>query len=316
MQEPPSPIDENQRLRALVKLRMLDTIPEERFDRITRVACRAFGVPIALVSLVDRNRQWFKSRQGLEAGETGRNISFCGHAILQDGPLIVPDTMADTRFADNPLVLGPPNIRFYAGQPVHGPDGSRVGTLCLIDRQARKFSDDDRGLLADLAAMIDREFSLVDLTSVDELTNLSNRRGFTAAANHVLAFCLRNFQPAAVVGIALDNFESVNLNHGREAADDVLRLLSGMLDTHFRASDVVARLGGDEFAVLCSGTTSDQLSASLERLRFEFAASTLVQKYPGLACGTRVADFIPGSGNSIDDLLRAVDARRDVARSA
>ncbi|HMD73269.1 MAG TPA: sensor domain-containing diguanylate cyclase [Steroidobacteraceae bacterium] len=315
MQEPPVPFDENQRLRSLATLCMLDTIPEERFDRITRLACRAFNVPIALVSLVDRDRLWFKSRRGLEVGETGRSISFCGHAILQEGPFVVPDAMADARFADNPIVLGPLNIRFYAGQPVHGYDGSRVGTICLFDRQPRKFSEEDRGLLADLALIIDREFSLVDRTSIDELTSLSNRRGFTTVANHVLAFCLRNFQPATVIGIHLDNFRSVNDDHGHEAGDDVLRLFSGMLCTHFRTSDVVARLGGDEFAVLCSGTTSDQLSASLERLRVEFAASTLVEKYPGLSWKERLVDFIPGSGDTIDDLLRTFDARMDGAKS-
>src|ERR1700690_1656357 len=270
MQAAPVPIDENQRVRSLATLSMLDTDPEERFDRITRLACRAFNVPIALISLVDRDRQWFKSRRGLDARETGRSISFSSDPILQEGPLIVADATADARFADNPLVAGPPSIRFYAGQPVHGLTGSRVGTLCLIDRQPRKFSEEDRGLLADLAAMVDREFSLVDRTAVDELTSLANRRAFATVANHVLAFCLRNFQPAPVVGIDLDDFKSVNDGHGREAGDDVLRFFAAMLDSHFRTSDVVARLRGDEFAVLCSGTTSDQLSASLDRLRVEF----------------------------------------------
>ncbi len=316
MQEPPVPIDENQRLRSLAMLCVLDTIPEERFDRITRLACRAFNAPIALVTLVDRDRQWFKSRQGLDASETGRNISFCAHAILQEAPLIVADATVDPRFADNPLVAGAPNIRFYAGQPVHGPDGSRVGALCLIDRQPRKFSAEDRGILADLAVLVDREFSLVDRSIIDELTNLSNRRGFITVASHVLAFCLRNFQPATVVGIDFDNFTAFNDNHGHEAGEDVLRLFSGMLNSHFRTSDVVARLGGDDFAVLCSGTISDQLSASLERLRVEFAASTLAQKYPGLSWSARLVDFIPGSGNTIDDLLHTIDARKLGANSA
>lgn len=316
MQEPPVPIDENQRLRSLATLCMLDTIPEERFDRITRLACRAFNVPIALVSLIDRDRQWSKSRQGVAVFETGRNVSICGHTILQEGPLIVPDAIADQRFADNPLVAGPPKIRFYAGQPVHGPDGSRVGTLCIIDRQPRRFSEEDRRTLADLAAIVDREFSLVDRTIIDELTNLANRRGFTTVANHVLAFCLRNFQPATVVCIDLDNFIAVNDDHGHEAGDDVLRQFSAMLNTHFRTSDVVARFGGNEFAVLCSGTTSDQLSASLERLRVDFAASTISQEYPGLSWSARLVDFIPGSGDTIDDLLRKFVARKDGAKPA
>jgi PAS domain S-box-containing protein len=160
VQAPPAPLDEIRRLRALRTLRLLDTLPEERFDRITRLACRVFNVPMALVSLVDRDRQWFKSKQGLDACETSRDISFCGHTIAEEGPLVVLDALLDPRFADNPLVTGAPNIRFYAGQPVHGIDGSRIGTLCLIDRQPRMLTREDFQLLADLAALIDRELSI------------------------------------------------------------------------------------------------------------------------------------------------------------
>jgi len=160
VEAPPALLDETRRLRSLKALRILDTIPEERFDRITRLACRTFNVPIALVSLVDHDRQWFKSKQGLDASESSRDISFCGHTIAQEGPLVVLDALLDSRFADNPFVTGPPNIRFYAGQPVHAADGSRIGTLCLIDRQPRTLTRDEFELLADLAAMIDREFSI------------------------------------------------------------------------------------------------------------------------------------------------------------
>jgi PAS domain S-box-containing protein len=159
VQTPPTPIDEAQRLQSLRALSILDTLPEERFDKITRLACRTFDVPIALVSLVDGARQWFKSKQGTDANETGREISFCAHAIAEEGPLVVSDTHLDSRFADNPLVTGAPNIRFYAGQPVHGLDGSRVGTICLIDQRPRRLTHADLTLLADFAAMIDREFA-------------------------------------------------------------------------------------------------------------------------------------------------------------
>ena len=143
MQKPDAPSDETQRLRALRSLQILDTLEEERFDRITRLARRMFDVPIALVSLVDEDRQWFKSRQGLDACESGRDVSFCGHAILHERALVVPDSLEDARFMDNPLVAGPPHIRFYAGHPVHAPDGSRVGTLCIIDHVPRDLSAED-----------------------------------------------------------------------------------------------------------------------------------------------------------------------------
>jgi GAF domain-containing protein len=115
MLTPPTPSDETRRLQTLRSLKLLDTLPEERFDRVTRLAKQVFSTPIALVSLVDADRQWFKSRQGLDATETPRDISFCGHAILDDDITIVMDARKDQRFCDNPLVCGDPDIRFYAG---------------------------------------------------------------------------------------------------------------------------------------------------------------------------------------------------------
>jgi diguanylate cyclase (GGDEF)-like protein len=316
MQAPPIPIDEAQRIRSLMALAILGTMPEDRFDRITRLACRAFGVPIALVSLIDRDRQWFKSRQGLDVCETSRQISFCAHAILHEGPLVIADALLDPRFADNPLVEGGPKIRFYAGQPVHAVDGFRVGTLCLMDRQPRKLLDDDLILLTDLAAMIDREFSLVARAFTDELTNLANRRGFTEIAVQVLALCRRTNQPGVAIEIDLDHFKSINDNHGHAAGDEALRLFSKLLFDNFRTSDVVSRFGGDEFTILCSGTTADQVAVPLERLRAEFEASTLAQKYPGLSWSAGIADFDPASDDTIEDLLRTADARMYHAKVA
>ena len=131
MKSPPLPPDESARIEALRALDVLDTQTEERFDRITRIAKNLFGVSIALVGLVDEHRQWFKSRQGLEASETPRDISFCGHAILGEEIFVVPDASLDPRFSDNPLVTGEPKIRFYAGYPLALPSGCKVGTLCI-----------------------------------------------------------------------------------------------------------------------------------------------------------------------------------------
>ena len=157
MQPPEKPGNEEERVDALCGLEVLDTPAEERFDRLTRVARRHFGVAIALVSLVDAERQWFKSRQGVDAEETPREISFCGHAILGDAIFHVPDAQADPRFVDNPLVTDSPHIRFYAGAPVHAPSGERVGTFCIIDDQPRELSEADRGVLRDLADAAESE---------------------------------------------------------------------------------------------------------------------------------------------------------------
>lgn len=157
MKTPPFPEDEPERLEALRGLDILDTPPEPRFDRVTRLAQQLFQVPIALVSLVDADRQWFKSQQGLGATETPRDISFCGHAILGDAIFVVPNTLEDDRFADNPLVCGVPDIRFYAGAPLHSSSGHRVGTLCIIDRQPRSFSEEGLKGLRDLADCVEAE---------------------------------------------------------------------------------------------------------------------------------------------------------------
>jgi GAF domain-containing protein len=157
MQEPYFPDDEVRRLASLRSLLVLDSAPEERFDALTAYAAVTFDVPIALVSLVDADRQWFKSRCGLGAAETGRDVSFCGHAILQPTVMVVEDALTDSRFADNPLVLGEPHIRFYAGAPLVLADGTRPGTFCLIDRKRRRLDAWAVRHLADLARVASME---------------------------------------------------------------------------------------------------------------------------------------------------------------
>ena len=160
MIEPALPRNEAARLEALRGLNILDTPPEERFDRITRIAAELFDVPIALVSLVDAERQWFKSRYGLDAFETSRATSFCGHAILQDSVFHVADAAQDPRFHDNPLVTGPPHIRFYAGAPLYA-GGEAIGTLCLIDFKPREFDATDRSQLEGLARWVEQTLAHV-----------------------------------------------------------------------------------------------------------------------------------------------------------
>ena len=155
----PRPADEAARLASLRGLSLLDTSAEERFDRITRLAQTLFDVPIALISLVDENRQWFKSRQGLEADHTSRDVSFCAYAILGSDVFEVPDAMRDDRFRGNALVDGPPDIRFYAGAPLSAPDGRKVGTLCLIDRRPRELTEAQKQILRDLAALVEKEIA-------------------------------------------------------------------------------------------------------------------------------------------------------------
>jgi len=153
------PSDEERRIAALRGTGVLDTAPEERFDRITRLAAALFNVPIALVSLVDEDRQWFKSCYGLDAKETPRDAAFCAHVVYDREPIIVPDAFQDARFADNPLVVNDPRIRFYAGCPLILDDGSCVGSLCIIDTRPRSVEETDLERLRDLAALTVRELN-------------------------------------------------------------------------------------------------------------------------------------------------------------
>ena len=152
-------LNEQARLASLCKLDILDTPTEERFDRYTALAAAAFSVPIALISLVDAERQWFKSRHGLDAREIPRALAFCNHAIASEDAFVVSDALRDPAFAGNPLVTGAPHVRFYAGHPIRSDDGHAVGTLCIIDSAPRQFDTAARTMLASLAAMVEAELN-------------------------------------------------------------------------------------------------------------------------------------------------------------
>ena len=162
MLAPALPPDEAERIATLKDLLILDTDAEEKFDSLTRYASSQFNVPIALISLVDSDRQWFKSRCGLEVAETGRDISFCGHAILRDDLFVINDTRLDARFANNPLVTGDPYIRFYAGCPLKMANGRNVGTFCLIDRRPRRLDAWESQHLRDLSWVTSLEMQGLD----------------------------------------------------------------------------------------------------------------------------------------------------------
>jgi phosphoribosyl 1,2-cyclic phosphodiesterase len=163
------PANEEKRLATVEKLGLLDTAAEERFDRHTRIAAAALDAPIALVTLVDRDRQWFKSHQGFDFSETPRDIGFCSHAILEDKPFVVTDALKDDRFAENPAVIGDPHVRFYAGIPLHVADGTCVGAFCVVDHKPRTLSPSQLKMLQDIARMVEQELERKPANPVEKI---------------------------------------------------------------------------------------------------------------------------------------------------
>jgi len=156
----PIPTNEKKRLNVLWQYEVLDTVPEEVFDDLTELAARICEAPIALITLVDEKRQWFKSKVGISINETSRDVSFCGHAILQSDLFIVPDATRDERFSHNPLVTTEPRIRFYAGAPLVTPDGHALGSLCVIDKVPRQLNNDQKQALRVLARHVMTQLEL------------------------------------------------------------------------------------------------------------------------------------------------------------
>lgn len=308
MQAPAKPNDEEERLETLRSLNILDTVPEERYDRLTRLAKRLFDVPIALVSIVDADRQWFKSSMGLDVKETPREISFCGHAILGDEILEVPDATKDERFYDNPAVTNNPNVRFYAGCPLVMANGSKIGTLCLVDDEPRVLKEEDRTLLRDLAHMVEAEIAAVQLATMDELTQLSNRRGFEAIAQHAIHLCKRLEKPATLLFFDLNNFKQINDKYGHASGDVALQTFSSTLMHAFRNSDVIARLGGDEFVVLLTNTKPEIATKVLNRLSDMIADHNLLDNNEyEISYSVGVIEYDSKKHETIGDLIIDAD---------
>lgn len=306
---PPTPSNESARLDTLRALHILDTSPEERFDRLTRLAKRLFGVPIALVSLVDANRQWFKSCVGMSASETSRDVSFCAHAILSDDILMVPDTLADERFHDNPFVTNDPNIRFYAGCPLTVPNGSKLGTLCLIDVKPRDLDEEERELLRDLGRMAEQELAAVQMATLDDLTLLSNRRGFEALAQHALNVCKRLDKPASLLFFDLNDFKQINDSYGHAEGDRALSTFAEVLRTALRESDVIGRLGGDEFVALLTNSNSAETEEVTSRLTSLLnARNAEAQRGYQIRYSVGQVQYEPARHASVAELLAAADA--------
>ncbi|MGE0714602.1 MAG: diguanylate cyclase [Alphaproteobacteria bacterium] len=299
---------ENSRVAALHEYDVLDTPPEASFDRITRLAQIAVQTPIVLVSLIDRDRQWFKSRIGLDATETARDTSFCTHAIVEQVPLIVEDAREHPRFKDNPNVLGEPYVRFYAGVPLRTPAGYNIGTLCAVDYQPRELSSLQLAVLQDLARLVVDELELRRLATTDSLTGAATRRFFAAEVAREVERARRHGRPLSCLAIDVDHFKKVNDRYGHAAGDRVLQACVTLCRARLRAVDLLGRMGGEEFAVALPETPPAAALVVAERLRAAIQDTPVDN--PGepirVTASIGVATLAPGE-TSFDQVLARAD---------
>ncbi len=272
----PIPSFDGERLEALSRYSILDTDVEEVFDRITIMAKSLFNVPIAVISLVDKERQWFKSIQGLDARETPRDQAFCSYAILQPDVLVVEDATQDPRFADNPLVLSDPMIRFYAGAQLVTHDGHRLGTLCIIDKSPRQFLDTDARMLKDLATMAMNEIELriasandykrKQFVTRDKLTDAYNSRTFRKLFAAECARAQGRRTPLSLAIFHIDHLQSLGDLKATPAVECVVKSFRETCNGVSRPGDILARVSADGFTLLMPNTKSESAEIVVRRI--------------------------------------------------
>lgn len=308
--------NENERLDALYRMELLGTPAEETFDRIIRLAKSVLEMPIVLVSLIDENRQWFKSNQGMGAGESPRNLAFCDHTIRNREPMVVENTLLDERFADNPFVTGEPGIRFYAGVPLRTRDDHAIGTLCAIDLKPRTISGKQLIVLEDLAWLVVDELELRLIATTDSLTGAMTRRALLEAARRDMALARRKSFDLSCAILDIDHFKSVNDALGHAAGDLVLREIVKMCQRSLRTSDYIGRIGGEEFAIILQDTDEITASVAVERIRsgIENLAIDFAGKTVPITASFGVAGLTPAIG-SFGELLQTADTALYVAKA-
>jgi diguanylate cyclase (GGDEF)-like protein len=293
----PIPENDDARISSLRDMTLLSTPREADLDRLTRIASKLFGTEIALITLVDKDRQWFKSRIGLDIAETPREISFCDHAIQSDETFIVRDALTDSRFHDNPLVTDGPKVRFYAGEPLRNGAGFLIGTLCVMANKPRKFSKEDEKSLQDLGRTVElaldnrrlraTQFALLNSLveadrekRVDPLTGIWNRRGLDELFDRELARVTRENMPLAVGMADIDYFKQVNDTFGHQIGDEVIKVTATLLLNNLRKTDVVGRYGGEEFLQIIPGMPLEVLPKFADKMLTKFREQAQL-KIPG-----------------------------------
>lgn len=312
----PVPADEEARLRELERLGVLGSSSDIHLDRLVELATLIFSVPMAAISLVMADRQWFLTQRGLDVQETSRDVAFCAHAIMAEGVMVVPNALEDERFCSNPLVTDPPQIRFYAGAPLRSAVGHNLGTLCVIDSRPLKPTPVQVRQLQLLSELVMRELELRRQRYLCPVTGLPIRQRFLSVAEREFQLARENDQHLSLLLFDIDNFRAINNRWGHHAGDDLLADLCKMSQQFLREKDFAGRLGDGEFALLLVDTPPEKAHMVAETLRH--AVTTM----PGVHSHSDLHLHISGGLTSLGsedkgfgDLLRRAEQALHLAKS-
>ena len=329
----PIPIDEPLRQHTLDEMNLVDTPAEHYLDTLVRLTQDLAHVDTVLISLIDQDRQWFKARVGLDASETPRNVSFCGYAILGEDTLLVPDAKLDPRFVDNPLVLNPPYIRFYAGHPLRAGNGKTIGTLCMFDPRPRTLSEAQQANFRDLATLAEGYLQLRSLTQsnqnlrlemdreqrkalLDPLTQLWNRGGLTAFQDRERRLAEQGNLRLGAIYADLDHFKLINDKYGHASGDQVLCECARRLRAALRPDDLLVRQGGEEFVALLRVKDIDELKRIAERVRQMIGTEPVRLSAGPLRVSLSIGCTLLVDGEQIDQALERADTGLYSAKQA
>ena len=288
--------DEDARLAALDEFDVLDTAPERPFERIVELIQKLIGVPMATITFVDRDRQWFKARRGLAFAETARSVSVCDHTIRNVEPMVVPDLTADERFASLPCVTDPSPIQAYLGIPLVTEDNYALGALCAMDHVPREFTPDQIAILKEFALLVVDWLEMRRMAQTDFLTGTMARRAFVSAVATEMARHGRSGRPATLAIFDIDHFKTVNDRHGHAAGDQVLRIVAAITQDNLRDGDLFGRIGGEEFALLMPETPLQDAEQVLERLRTAIEQAAIGDPGLSVTASFGLCALSPGHG--------------------
>ncbi|WP_170976571.1 sensor domain-containing diguanylate cyclase [Rhizobium sp. FKL33] len=308
---------EELRLQALASYCILDTEQEAHFGRIVELARDIFDMPISHISLIDRDRQWFKAESGTALCQTNRADSFCRLTIQEKSTLVFRDLSLDPRTASNPFVTGDPHMRFYAGAPLISPDGFALGALSVMDYKTQEFTEANARVLAGLAAIVMDQMELRLRSSLDWLTGAASKGAFYSFARELMLPSPGAKPFVALISFDLDHFKQINDRHGHLVGDQVLTRVTQACRRTLRNRDVIARMGGEEFAVLLEGATPQVAMAVAERLRQAISAIDFGDLDVDLTVSASFGVAMASAATAhIDDVLNEADKALYQAKAA